>query len=66
MTLLPHLIIKSENSDNNIAFLGIKLYKYDAEMRGIIPYIIAKNPGEATITLEVNGTKTSLEVMVTE
>lgn len=63
---LPNLIIKSYSSDHSVAFLGIRLYKYDGEMRVIIPYVIPRKIGKTTITLDVNGTKTSFDVAVTE
>lgn len=63
---LPNLIIKSYSTDSSVAFLGIKLYKCDGEIRGIIPYVIPKKTGTTTITLDVNGTKTSFDVVVTE
>jgi hypothetical protein len=66
LTLLPNLVVNSNSSDSDVATLGVRLYSVDGAMRGIIPYVIAKKTGEATITLDVNGTKTSLDVNITE
>lgn len=63
---LPNLIIKSYSSDRSVAFLGIQLYKCDGEMRGIMPYVVPSKIGKTNITLDVNGTKTSFDVVVTE
>lgn len=62
----PNLIIRSDSTDRNILFFGVDLSLEDGFYRNIHPTIIAHNIGKTTITINVNGTKTLFDVVVTE
>lgn len=63
---IPNLLIKSESTNNDVAFLGIDLGIVDGYMGNIFPSVVARKPGKTTITIDVNGTTTSFDVEVTE
>lgn len=65
-SLIPNLIIISQSSDENVAVSGISLSQEDGFYKNIHPSVIANKSGKTTITIDVNGTKTSFDVVVTE
>lgn len=62
----PNLIAVCSSTDEKIAYPGVDMSVENGFYRNIQPKIAAHNPGKATITVEVNGTKTSFDVIVTE
>ncbi len=62
----PNLIVVCSSSDEKIAYPGIDMSIENGFYRNIQPKIVAYKPGKATITVDVNGTKTSFDVIVTE
>ena len=62
----PKLIVKATSSNNDIAFCGFDLFYADGYVRLISPSIITKKAGKTTITIDVNGTTTSFDVVVTD
>lgn len=63
---LPNLIIMSNSTDENIAVSGVSLSLEDGFFRNIHPTVIGYKAGKTTITIYVNGTETSFDVVVTE
>jgi glucan-binding YG repeat protein len=66
ITSFPSLEIKTQRSDKNVAFSSVNLRMEDSFYKNIQTEIFAHNPGRTTITIDVNGTKTSFDVVVTE
>ncbi len=62
----PKLSIKATSSDEDIASCGFYLNYADGYIRLLHPYVITYKPGTTTITIDVNGTTTSFDVVVTE
>ncbi|WP_297422012.1 cell wall-binding protein [Clostridium sp.] len=65
-SLFPNLIVISDSSDTSIAYSGIDLGLENGYFRNIYPKIMTKKTGKTTITININGTKTSFDVVVTE
>lgn len=65
-TLLPKLIISAKSSDESVAYSGINLILKDGVLSEIHPEILVYKPGKTTITIDVNGTQTSFEIVVNE
>lgn len=62
----PKLIVKVTSSNNDIAFCGFDLAYADGYVRLISPSVITKKAGKTTITIDVNGTTKSFDVVVTD
>lgn len=62
----PKLIVKVTSSNNDIAFCGFDLAYADGYVRLISPSIITKKAGKTTITIDVNGTTKSFDIVVTD
>ncbi|OOM80921.1 cell wall-binding protein [Clostridium sp. BL-8] len=65
-TSFPNLIAICSSTDEKTVYPGIDLDLEDGFYRNINPKIVAHKPGKVTITIDVNGTKTSFDVVVTE
>ena len=66
--LVPKLLVRSESSNKDVAFGGIEVFgPSEHNQKGSVDiYINAFKPGKSTITIDINGTKTSFDVVVTE
>ncbi|SFC47761.1 N-acetylmuramoyl-L-alanine amidase family protein [Clostridium uliginosum] len=64
--LLPNLLVTSKSTNQDVAFLGIDFNWADGYLSMICPNVIARKPGKTTITINVNGSTTSFDVVVTE
>lgn len=64
--VIPSLVVKSTSSNSNVAFCGVEVNNIGGTHVIINPTVITKNPGKAIITIDVNGTKTSFNVVVTK
>ncbi|WP_160688595.1 cell wall-binding protein [Clostridium sp. C2-6-12] len=62
----PKLIVKVTSSNDDIAFCGFDLAYADGYVRLISPSIITKKAGKTTITIDVNGTTKSFDIVVTD
>ena len=62
----PNLIIKSDRSDKDVAFSGVSTSLEDGFLKNVHLVIYAHKVGKTTVTIDVNGTKTSFDVVVTE
>lgn len=65
-SLLPKLIISFKSSDESIAYSGIDMSSKDGFFREIHPRILVYKPGNTTVTIDVNGTQTSFDIVVSE
>ncbi len=66
ITSFPSLVIKTQFSTENIISSSVNLSMEDGFYKNIQTEIFAKKPGNTTVTIDVNGTKTSFDVVVTE
>lgn len=62
----PNLIIKTDRTDKEVAFPEINLNAEDGFLKDINQTIITHKAGTTTITIDINGTKTSFDIVVTE
>ncbi|OCA99062.1 cell wall-binding protein [Clostridium beijerinckii] len=62
----PNLIAMSKSEDDSVAVSGINLSLEDGFFKEIHPTVIAYKAGKTTITINVNGIKTSFDIVVTE
>jgi hypothetical protein len=62
----PNLLAVCSSTDESIVYTGIDVSLEDGFYKNIYPKISTYKPGKATITIDVNGTKTSFDVVVTE
>ena len=62
----PNLLAVSDSTDETIVYPGIDISLEDGFYKDIHPKINTHKPGKATVTINVNGTKTSFDVVVTE
>jgi len=65
-TSFPSLVVRTQRSDENVAFSSVNLSMEDSFYKNIQTEIFTHNPGKTTITIDVNGTKTSFDIVVTE
>jgi hypothetical protein len=64
--LLPSLVIRSESSDESIAYAGVEASLKDGYINELHPKILVYKPGNATITIDVNGTQTTFDIVVSQ
>jgi hypothetical protein len=63
----PNLLAISSSTDENIAYPSVDLSSSeDGFYKNIYPKIATYKAGKATITIDVNGTETSFDVVVTD
>lgn len=63
---MPKLMINSDCSDKDVAFSGVSTSLEDGFLKEIKLTVYANKVGKSTVTLNVNGTVTSFDVVVTE
>lgn len=65
-TSFPSLAVTSQRTNEDVAFLTVNLSLEDGFLRNVQTGIFTHKPGKTTVTIDVNGTKTSFDVVVTE
>ncbi|NOW91029.1 hypothetical protein BCD91_003052 [Clostridium beijerinckii] len=60
----PSLVIVSKSTDDSIAFAGVESSLKDGYLSELHPIILAYKPGDTTVTIDVNGTKTTFDIVV--
>lgn len=65
-SLFPNLIVSSKSSDNNIVYAGIEISLNNGFLREIHPRLLVYKPGNSNVTIDVNGTQTSFDIVVSE
>ncbi|AGF54931.1 hypothetical protein B0P06_000991 [Clostridium saccharoperbutylacetonicum] len=63
---LPNLMVMASSTDENVVYSAVDLGLEDGFYKNIYPKIEAYKAGKATITISVNGAKTTFDVIVTE
>lgn len=62
----PNLLVISSSTDNSIVYTGVDISLEGGFYKSVYPKIMAHKPGKAAVTVNVNGTKTTFDVVVTE
>lgn len=64
--LFPRLVIMSKSSDENIAYAGVDASLKDGYINELYPEILVYKAGNTTVTIDVNGTQTTFDIVVSQ
>ncbi|EKQ56102.1 MULTISPECIES: cell wall-binding protein [unclassified Clostridium] len=65
-SLLPSLVIMSKSTDESIAYAGVDVSLKDGYINELHPKILVYKPGNTTVTIDVNGTQTTFDIVVSQ